>query len=158
MVGLCNGFQIMVNLGLVPATNTLGIREAALMPNNTTRYQCRWITLKRQSEKCIWTRGIETIHVPIAHGEGNFYCEADTLTTLKDNDQIAFTYIKEDGKPANGEFPFNPNGALEDIAGICDPTGRIFGMMPHPERAADSELRNTDGRIIFESILGMIQV
>jgi phosphoribosylformylglycinamidine synthase subunit PurQ / glutaminase len=143
ILGLCNGFQIMVNLGLVPATKSLGERQAALMPNNTTRYQCRWIYLKNQSKKCIWTKNIDTIHLPVAHGEGNFYCEDEVLQTLKDNDQIAFQYVTADGEAANGQFPHNPNGALADIAGLCDPSGRIFGMMPHPERF--NSFTNEDG-------------
>jgi len=135
VIGLCNGFQILVNLGLVPAlNNNYGARTVALMHNTQARYECRWIHLKRASDKCIWTRGIETIHVPIAHGEGNFYTDEETLKQIKSGDQIAFKYVREDGSPANNEFPFNPNGAMEDIAGICDPSGRILGMMPHPER------------------------
>lgn len=135
IIGLCNGFQILVNLGLVPATdNQYGQREVALMPNKTARYECRWVHLKKTSQKCIWTRDIEMIHLPIAHGEGNFYTDTQTLKKLHANDQIVWKYIREDGTPANNEFPFNPNGALEDIAGICDDSGRILGMMPHPER------------------------
>ena len=135
IIGLCNGFQILVNLGLVPAlNNAYGERKVALMHNAQARYECRWINLKRTSGKCIWTRDIEMIHVPIAHGEGNFYTDAETLNQIKSGDQIVFKYVREDGSPANNEFPFNPNGAMEDIAGICDPSGRILGMMPHPER------------------------
>ncbi|MBI4232391.1 phosphoribosylformylglycinamidine synthase I [Candidatus Peregrinibacteria bacterium] len=139
VIGICNGFQIIVNLGLVPATlenekAKYGIRQAALMPNSTARYQCRWIWLKKQSQKCIWTKDIDLIHLPVAHGEGNFYAEAETIKSMEKNDQIAFSYVNEDGSPANLSFPANPNGALMDIAGTCDPTGRIFGLMPHPER------------------------
>jgi phosphoribosylformylglycinamidine synthase subunit PurQ / glutaminase len=135
VIGICNGFQIITNLGLTPAIdNKYGERQAALMHNNSARYQCRWVHLKNTSEKCIWTKGIDLLHVPIAHGEGNFYCEDDTLKQLQENDQITFQYVNEDGSPANQEFPANPNGALHDIAGVCDPSGRIFGLMPHPER------------------------
>ncbi len=135
IIGLCNGFQILANTGLAPATNgQYGKREVALMHNSTARYDCRWVHLKNQSEKCIWTKGIDIIHLPIAHGEGNFYTDNETLSHLKTNDQIAFKYVNPDGTPANGVLPINPNGALEDIAGICDESGRILGMMPHPER------------------------
>ncbi len=151
VIGICNGFQIMVNLGLVPATTELGVREAALMPNSTARYQCRWVNLKNQSQKCVWTKGIETLHVPIAHGEGNFYAEPETLKTLEANDQIVFKYIKPDGTAANGQFPHNPNGAIEDIAGICDPTGRLFGLMPHPERF--NSFTNEDGWELKKELL-----
>lgn len=132
IIGICNGFQVLVNLGLLPEPN--GKREVALMHNNTVRYQCRWIYLKNTSQRCIWTQGIDMLHVPVAHGEGNFYAPPEVMKKLHDNDQIAFKYVKEDGSPSNGEFPHNPNGAMEDIAGICDPSGRIFGLMPHPDR------------------------
>lgn len=144
IIGVCNGFQMLVNLGLVPALNkNYGKREVALMHNAQARYECRWIYLKQTSEKCIWTRGIGLIHLPIAHGEGNFYADPETLKQIQDGDQIAFKYVKEDGSEANQEFPFNPNGAMEDIAGICDTTGRILGMMPHPERF--NSFTNEDG-------------
>ncbi|MDD3861782.1 MAG: phosphoribosylformylglycinamidine synthase I [Candidatus Gracilibacteria bacterium] len=135
IIGICNGFQMLANLGIVPALNdNYGKRTVALMHNSQARYECGWVHLKRTSDKCIWTRGIEIIHLPIAHGEGNFYTDEETLNQIKSGDQIAWKYVKEDGSPANNEFPFNPNGAIEDIAGICDPSGRILGMMPHPER------------------------
>lgn len=134
IIGICNGFQIISNIGLVPVTKEYGKRECALMWNETARFECRWVTLKNQSQKCIWTKGLDIIPLPIAHGEGNFYTTPEILETLKRNDQIAFRYVMPDGSPSNGEFPFNPNGALEDIAGITDPSGRILGMMPHPER------------------------
>ncbi|MBU1992286.1 MAG: phosphoribosylformylglycinamidine synthase I [Patescibacteria group bacterium] len=135
MIGICNGFQILTNLGVVPALNQeYGKRQAVLMHNKTARYECRWVHLKNTSQKCIWTRGINIIHLPIAHGEGNFYTEPETLAEMKKGDQIAFKYVNADGSIADGIFPINPNGALEDIAGITDPTGRILGMMPHPER------------------------
>ncbi len=134
IIGVCNGFQILANIGLIPATEKYGERQAALMHNASARYECRWVHLKNISKKCIWTKDIETLHVPIAHGEGNFYTEEETLQQMKKNDQIVFKYIKEDGSPANGQFPFNPNGAMEDIAAVTDPSGRILGIMPHPER------------------------
>jgi phosphoribosylformylglycinamidine synthase len=135
IIGICNGFQMLANLGIVPALNDdYGKRTVALMHNNQARYECRWVYLKKASNKCIWTRGIDVIHLPIAHGEGNFYTDAETLKQIKSGDQVAWKYVKENGSPAQLEFPFNPNGAMEDIAGICDPSGRILGMMPHPER------------------------
>jgi phosphoribosylformylglycinamidine synthase len=135
IIGICNGFQILANLGIVPALNDdYGKRTVALMHNTQARYECRWVYLKVTSKKCIWTRDIDVIHVPIAHGEGNFYTDSETLKQIQSGDQIAWKYVKENGSPANKEFPFNPNGAMEDIAGICDPSGRILGMMPHPER------------------------
>jgi len=135
IIGICNGFQMLANLGLVPATDKkYGERQVALMHNTTARYECRWVNLKMTSKKCIWTQGIDSLKVPIAHGEGNFYTETEILEKIKANDQIVWKYTKEDGTEASGEFPYNPNGSLEDIAGICDESGRILGMMPHPER------------------------
>lgn len=135
LIGICNGFQMITNLGLVPAIDKkYGTRQAALMHNAQARYECRWIYVKNRSQKCVWTRDIETLHLPIAHGEGNFFANDEVMNHLKQNDQIALTYCQEDGTDANGKFPDNPNGALHDISGICDETGRIFGLMPHPER------------------------
>ena len=135
IIGICNGFQILSNLGLVPATDLkFGERQAALMHNRTARFECHWIHLKNNSSKCIWTKDIEQIHLPIAHGEGNFYTNDETLEKMKADDQIVFRYVKPDGSAANQKLPHNPNGAMEDIAGVCDPSGRILGMMPHPER------------------------
>ncbi|PIZ73843.1 phosphoribosylformylglycinamidine synthase I [Candidatus Peregrinibacteria bacterium CG_4_10_14_0_2_um_filter_43_11] len=134
-IGICNGFQVLANLGLVPALDgKYGQRQAALDWNDSARYQDRWVWLKRKSEKCVWTKGIDLIHTPIAHGEGKFTMNEELLKKLADNDQIVFQYVREDGSPANGEFPVNPNGSIMDIAGITDPSGRILGMMPHPER------------------------
>lgn len=131
----CNGFQAVTALGLLPALGMkYGERQAALMANNNARYTCRWIHMKCVSEKCVFTKGIETLYVPVAHGEGKFYMEPEGLKQLQANGQIIFTYVKEDGSPANGEDPYNPNGSLLDIAGVCDPSGRILGIMPHPER------------------------
>jgi len=135
IIGICNGFQILSNLGLVPAIDKkYGERQASLMWNKTARFECRWVHLKTTSEKCIWTRNIERIELPMAHGEGNFYTTPEILTQLKENDQLALKYTLPNGDLANGEFPFNPNGAMDDIAGVCDPSGRILGLMPHPER------------------------
>ncbi len=134
-IGLCNGFQIMTALGMTPALDSqYGERQVALMSNESTRYICRWVHLEVVSDKCIFTKGIKTLYVPVAHGEGNFYTTDENLKRLQDNDQVVFKYINEDGSPANKEYPINPNGAAMDIAGVCDPTGRIMGMMPHPER------------------------
>lgn len=139
VLGVCNGFQVLVNLGLLPGIDGDYVsRKVALQHNASARLQCRWVHIKNQSKKCVFTRGIEDIiYCPVAHGEGNFYADQQTLQTLKDNDQIVFRFVKEDGTPANGEFPINPNGAIEDITGICDTTGRVFGMMPHAEDAVN---------------------
>lgn len=133
--GICNGFQMMVNLGILPGfKDELGDRKIALKHNKTNRYQCRWIHVKNTANNCIWTKGLEVFPLSVGHGEGNFYTDPETLERLKNNDQIALRYCHSDGTAANGEFPINPNGSMEDIAGICDESGRIFGLMPHPDR------------------------
>lgn len=135
VVGICNGCQIIANLGLVPGfEGKYGERKIALRNNASARYECRWVNIKNQTQKCVWTQGIELLRLPVSHGEGNFYLEGKVLTKLKENDQVVFRYVNENGLIANGEFPYNPNGSLEDIAGVCDQTGRILALMPHPER------------------------
>lgn len=135
VIGICNGFQAIANLGLVPGfEKCFGERKIALMRNNSARYECRWVYLKAFSKKCVFTKGIETIRLPVAHGEGKFFAEKNVLEKLNENSQVVFRYANEKGALAKGRFPANPNGALEDIAGICNETGRVFGLMPHPER------------------------
>jgi phosphoribosylformylglycinamidine synthase I len=136
IIGICNGFQVLVNLGLVPALNNhYGDRQAALVYNEFPRYNCRWVDLEF-SGASPWTLGIKRMRVPVAHGEGNFYAEPSVLVRLNEKGMIAARYV-------NGEIckhfnlDANPNGSLENIAGITDETGRIIGMMPHPERAID---------------------
>lgn len=136
MLGICNGFQVMVNLGIVPAlTAPIGIVEVSLEHNATFRFQCRWIDLKiNPNSHCVFTKGIEALHIPIAHGEGNFIAPQHIIDALITNNQIVMQYIKPDKSLAQGQFPFNPNGSMLDIAAISDRTGRIMGLMPHPER------------------------
>ena len=135
VIGICNGCQIMANLGLVPGFDgEYGERLIALKHNSSARYECRWINLKSTSDKCVWTRGIETLRCPVSHGEGNFYMEDKVLKKLNKGNQVVFRYVDDKGKPANGKFPVNPNGAVEDIAAVCDPTGRVLAIMPHSER------------------------
>lgn len=131
-IGICNGCQILVNLGLVPALSAYGERDVAVTYNASARYQCRWIDLKIDSSSP-WLKNIDTLHIPVAHGEGRFMMEDETLVALKQNNQIAALYTK-DGAQANGEFPYNPNGSNGDIAAMTDKTGRVLAMMPHPER------------------------
>jgi phosphoribosylformylglycinamidine synthase subunit PurQ / glutaminase len=137
VIGICNGFQALVKAGILP--DLPGIRpekqQATLTFNTLGRFECRLVTLKPESTKCIWTRDLpEKITCPIAHGEGNFMtASAELLSSIDQNDQIAFTYVYEDGTAAQGKYPVNPNGSLLDIAGICNPQGNVLGLMPHPE-------------------------
>lgn len=133
-IGICNGCQIVVNLGLAPACDAqYGVRQVAVTHNENARYQCRWIDMKVENTNSPWLQGIQTLHVPVAHGEGRFMMDDATLKQLKDNNQIALRYTKN-GAVANGEFPYNPNGSTDDIAGITDESGRVLVLMPHPER------------------------
>ena len=135
VIGICNGFQILCETGLLPG---------ALLRNENLRFVCKTVTLTVENNKSIFTAncGIkEKINIPIAHGEGCYYCDENTLTELIGNNQILFTYDD------------NPNGSVNDIAGIQNVKRNVLGMMPHPERASDSVLGNTDGLKILTSVL-----
>jgi phosphoribosylformylglycinamidine synthase subunit PurQ / glutaminase len=136
VLGICNGFQILANLGLVPAFDRKYKRDIALMPNRKGVLECRFVTLKPAADN-LWTRGIEHLYCPVAHGEGNFSCSKETLDQIRRRKMIAFTYCREDLSSARGEYPWNPNGSLEDIAGITSADGKVLGLMPHPERAME---------------------
>ncbi|KOO41238.1 phosphoribosylformylglycinamidine synthase subunit PurQ [Priestia koreensis] len=136
VLGVCNGFQILLEAGLLPG---------AMRRNDSLKFICKPINLKVANNETIFTAGYEqdeVISIPVAHGEGNYYCDEATLQQLKDNNQIAFRYATE-----------NPNGSLEDIAGITNERGNVLGMMPHPERAVDSLLGSADGLKMFQSIV-----
>jgi phosphoribosylformylglycinamidine synthase I len=132
VIGICNGFQALVKSGILLG-NADG--QATLTFNAQGHFECRWVNLKPISQKCIWTKGLsDVIECPIAHGEGNFKTNHQSLiTNLQSLDQIALTYIHANGATANGEYPINPNGSVLDIAGICNPQGNVLGLMPHPE-------------------------
>ncbi len=136
VLGICNGFQVMVNLGIVPALEKrMGKPEVALMHNRSSRYVCRWVDLEVEpGNQSVFLRGVTRLHVPVAHGEGNFYAPAHTLTEIEEKKLVALRYSKPGGGRAEGEFPYNPNGSVHDIAAISDASGRRMGMMPHPER------------------------
>lgn len=135
IIGICNGFQAMVNMGLLPGfRGQYDRREVALLANDCGNFRNDWVKMRSNSESpCIFTRGIEFLELPIRHGEGKFYAPEEVLYQLQENYQVALSYVLPSGDRAEGQFPDNPNGSLLDIAGICDPTGRIFGLMPHPE-------------------------
>jgi phosphoribosylformylglycinamidine synthase subunit PurQ / glutaminase len=135
-LGICNGFQVLVNLGLLPLLDGFnGTAQAALEYNRTFRYQCRWINIMiEKNSPSIFTKDIERMHVPVAHGEGNFYAPDDIIDRIESGGLVTMRYIRADGSKADSEFPFNPNGSINDIASLCSPDGRILGMMPHPER------------------------
>ena len=134
-IGICNGFQALIKSGVLPFDLNAKESDATLTFNESGHFECRWVTLKPVSQKCIWTRDLEELlECPVAHGEGNFQVnEFFPRSSFLENEQIALTYIHVDGSPARGEYPFNPNGSFQDIAGICNPQGNVLGLMPHPE-------------------------
>ena len=133
IIGICNGFQILVKSGFLPGNEELK-QEASLIINDSGKFEDRWVHLKSAKNKCVWTKNLpKIIYLPVAHGEGKFITlNKEVLNKLKNNGQIVFQYCDSQGRLAG--YPDNPNGAVENIAGICDSTGRIFGLMPHPER------------------------
>lgn len=144
VMGVCNGFQILCEAGLTPG---------ALLHNNTQKFMCKNVFLKAQSSSALITESIATtsvLKIPIAHGEGRYFDSADAIKKLNDNDQVLFRYCDAQG---NITTDANPNGSLENIAGVCNVGKNVFGMMPHPERAVDTNLFNTDGLTIFNSLL-----
>jgi len=135
IIGICNGFQALVNLGLLPGFDgRYQERSAALTFNDSGNFIDAWVRLKvHPHSPCVFTRGISTLELPVRHGEGKFYTAPETMERLFQNHQVALQYAGPNGETANGVWPWNPNGSLKDIAGICDGTGRVFGLMPHPE-------------------------
>lgn len=135
VLGICNGFQTLANLGLLPGFDrNYDTRSVALTYNDCGNFRDQWVNLAIDTRSpCVFTRGIKQIELPVRHGEGKFYTDDDTLSRLEKNRQVVMRYSKPAGSLADGVFPFNPNGSLNDIAGICDASGRIFGLMPHPE-------------------------
>lgn len=140
IIGICNGFQVLVKMGLLPRLKSSKSAkiEATLSLNDSGKFIAKWIYLKKgitpKDELCVWTRGLpEVIYLPIAHAEGKFIPKDEVvLKSLRKNGQVVFRYTDASG--TTSAHPHNPNGSVYDIAGICDPTGRILGMMPHPER------------------------
>ncbi|MGQ9457121.1 MAG: phosphoribosylformylglycinamidine synthase I [Anaerolineae bacterium] len=133
VLGICNGFQALVKSGWLPEPPD-GNRLATLAANASARFECRWVWLEPDPRSpCIFTQGLtERIHCPVAHGEGRFLtADEGVLARLKQNGQVALRYVEADGSPAR--YPANPNGSVDNIAGICNPTGTVLGLMPHPE-------------------------
>lgn len=143
VLGICNGFQILCESGLLPG---------ALMRNRSLSFVCRHVNLKVERVDTVFTRDYDSgqvISIPIAHGEGAYFCDAETLEGLEDRGQIVFRYVDADHRATDEA---NPNGSLHNIAGIINAAGNVLGMMPHPERAAEDALGSNDGRGIFLSL------
>ena len=144
VLGICNGFQILAEAGLLPGT---------LLPNAGRSFLSTWVHCRVESDKTPFTAQIPTgsvLKLPIAHGEGRYFADERTLTHLERNGQVVLRYVEPDGSV--GETA-NPNGSAASIAGVCNEAGNVFGLMPHPERAAEAELPSQDGRLIFASML-----
>lgn len=147
LLGVCNGFQVLCEANLVPG---------ALLHNTSRQFICKNVFIKPEQNETLITSGLDlkkAYKIPIAHGEGNYFTDAKTLAGMKKNGQILFRYCDAEG---NVNENTNANGSLENIAGVCNARKNVFGMMPHPERAADSVLGNTDGKEIFKSLLSMV--
>jgi len=144
VIGICNGFQVLTEAGLLPGV---------LLRNKSLLFICKYLHLRVENANTKFThqcKSGEIIEIPIAHGEGNYFTDPDTLKRLEDNQQVVFRYCDRSGKVTHDA---NPNGSLNNIAGIINKTGNVLGMMPHPERASDPILKHTDGRKIFESMI-----
>ncbi len=149
VLGICNGFQILTEAHLLPGV---------LMHNNSRQFICKNIFMRCETDESMVTSKLnigQVVQIPIAHGEGKFYADDATLLSLRENNQVLFRYCDAEGNLSDAA---NPNGATDHIAGICNKGRNVFGMMPHPERAADPVLGNTDGRLILDSILNMVEI
>jgi phosphoribosylformylglycinamidine synthase subunit PurQ / glutaminase len=151
VLGVCNGFQILLEAGLLPG---------AMMRNKQLRFLCRQVHVRVESTNtpftCAAKQG-QVLEMPIAHMEGNYFCDAATLADLERNQQVIFRYVHPDGRAAGvDDFAANPNGALNAIAGICNRERNVVGLMPHPERAVESPLGSADGLVIFRSIVASL--
>jgi phosphoribosylformylglycinamidine synthase len=147
VLGVCNGFQILCEAGMLPG---------ALIRNRSLQFRCENVFLQTQTRKSPYTNAIpdKLIRIPIAHGEGCYFADADSLARLKSNDQVLWRYVNADGQPTELA---NPNGSMDNIAGICNEARNVAGLMPHPERASEAILGCADGRSIFESIIAWHQ-
>ncbi len=133
IIGICNGFQVLVKMGLLPDLGGKGEQEVSLAWNDSDRFEDRWVYLRVASGRSVFLKEGQIIYLPIAHAEGKFVSrDEEVLTNLKESGQIVVQYCDAEGRP--GPYPVNPNGSVLDIAGLCDRTGRVFGIMPHPER------------------------
>lgn len=141
VIGACNGFQVLTETQLLPG---------ALLLNESEKFVCQDVFLKAENRTSIWTAGVEkVIRIPIAHGEGRYICDEDTLKTIQDHQQIAFFYVNSIGEPTAES---NPNGSTANIAGVLNRKGNVLGLMPHPERATKSLLGGTDGLMILRAL------
>ncbi|MBI2017636.1 phosphoribosylformylglycinamidine synthase I [Candidatus Daviesbacteria bacterium] len=165
IVGLCNGFQTLIRTGLLPFGN-LGEMDATLTSNDSGHFECRWIKLRLEKSKCVFLKGEKNIGwFAINHGEGKFFANTETLKKIEAQNLVIFRYIDGNGNPTQ-TYPQNPNGSLNAIAGVTDPTGRVLGLMPHPEKFVDitqypnwrrEKIEKPHGAFIFEDMVQFVK-
>ena len=167
VLGICNGFQVLIEAGLLPGNSVSGIPTASLANNVSAKYECRWIKLRVEGTNSPFAKTMKAgdiLDVPIGHGEGRLLLPPEGFEELKRAGGIVFRYASEDGNPAEGRYPDNPNGSIYDIAGICNKKGNIMGLMPHPERAffgwqlpERGKAPHGDGKKIFDGAIDYIK-
>ncbi|MBI2597194.1 phosphoribosylformylglycinamidine synthase I [Candidatus Daviesbacteria bacterium] len=167
IIGICNGFQTLIRTGLLPF-GSLGKMDATLAPNDSGHFECRWVRLKKEKvNKCKFLQGDENIGwFAVNHGEGKLFAGNETIKTIEQSGLVVFRYVDENNRPTQ-KYPNNPNGSINAIAGICDPKGLVFGMMPHPEKFVDltqypnwrrEKIEKPHGLFIFENIVKFARV
>lgn len=164
IIGICNGFQVLVKAGLLPFSD--GKQCVSLAWNDSGRFEDRWVYLRTKDSICNWSKSLpDIIYLPVAHGEGKFIADDGLLDELEKNGQVVFQYCDEKGNLK--DYPYNPNGSLRNIAGICDPSGRILGLMPHPERFVQptqhprwsrERIDVPHGRLLFQNGLSFLKL
>ncbi len=165
IIGICNGFQTLVRTGLLPFGN-LGKMDVTLASNDSGHFECRWIKLKTENSKCVFLKNSKEVgYFAVNHGEGKFLGSTETLRKVEAQNLVVFRYVDEKGRPTQ-KYPENPNGSINAIAGVTDPTGRIFGMMPHPEKFVDvtqypnwrrDKITKPHGAFIFEEMIKYVK-
>jgi len=166
VLGICNGFQVLVKTGILGKVSPEGKQQITITNNDSGKFEDRWVYLEPASKKCIFIEAERRIYLPIAHGEGKVVFESEEVfEKIKTDDRIAFRYVDENGN--FGPFPINPNGSTDSIAGLCDSTGRVMGLMPHPERFVRhtqhphwtrlKDKSRADGRTIFDNAVKYIK-
>lgn len=164
IIGICNGFQVLVRTGLLPF-GKLGEMDATLSNNDSGHFECRWVDLKTEKSKCVFLKGEYSVgHFAVNHGEGKFFSTPEVIKKVEDEDLVVFRYVDERGNPTQ-KYPENPNGSLNAIAGVTDPSGRVLGLMPHPEKFINTtqypnwrreDITKPHGSFIFEDMIKFV--
>lgn len=165
IIGICNGFQTLVRTGILPF-GKIGAMDATLAPNDSGHFECRWVELNSEKNKCVFLKNnLNKGHFAINHGEGKFYTNTEILKRIETQNLVVFRYVDENGNPTQ-EYPQNPNGSLNAIAGLTDTTGTVLGLMPHPEKFVDAmqypnwrreKITKPHGAFIFEEMVNYIK-